>query len=83
MRCRVCMDHKLSCACWAGARLSLPRQPKKRKQQSEARLRAHHRNSVNTINLAWVADTKKIGGEIPRDVIVKSESRTAHRRLLR
>lgn len=43
---------------------------KETKAQSEARLRAHHRDSVNKINLAWVADTKKIGGEIPRDVIV-------------
>ncbi len=40
------------------------------KEQSEARRRAHHRESVNKINLAWVADTKKIGSEIPRDIIV-------------
>jgi hypothetical protein len=44
---------------------------KETKEQSEARLRAHHRDSVNTINLAWVADTKKIGGEIPRDIVIK------------
>ncbi len=43
---------------------------KEPKAQSEARLRAHHRDSVNKLNLAWVADTKKIGGEIPRDFIV-------------
>jgi hypothetical protein len=40
------------------------------KEQSEARRRAHHRDSVNKINLAWVADTNKIGGEIPRDFTV-------------
>ena len=39
--------------------------------QAEARLRAHHRDSANKINLAWVADTKKIGGEIPKDLIVR------------
>lgn len=43
---------------------------KEGKPQSEARLRHYHRSRVNAINLAWVLDTQKIGGEIPKDLIV-------------
>jgi hypothetical protein len=47
------------------------------KEESAARLRAHHRNSVNAINLAWVADTQKIGGEIPKDIrIIRNQDGT-------
>ncbi|MEK6279784.1 MAG: hypothetical protein AABN95_05470 [Acidobacteriota bacterium] len=47
------------------------------KEQSASSLRAHHRNSVNAINLAWVTDTQKIGGEIPKDIrIIRNQDGT-------
>jgi hypothetical protein len=38
--------------------------------QVDRMLNLHHRNSVNASNLAWVADTQKIGGTIPKDIVV-------------
>lgn len=43
---------------------------KEGKQEAEARLRDYHRNRINAINLAWVADTKIIGKEIPKDLVI-------------
>ncbi|HKO98775.1 MAG TPA: hypothetical protein VJU86_17380 [Pyrinomonadaceae bacterium] len=48
----------------------LTQMSKEGKQQAEARLREYHRNRVNAINLAWLADANKIGKEIPKDLVV-------------
>ncbi len=38
--------------------------------KAEMRLLLYHRARVNAINLGWVAETEKIGGKIPQDVVV-------------
>ncbi len=50
---------------------------KESKQQAEDRLRGYHRNRINAINLAWVADTQAIGKEIPKDIrIIRNQDGT-------